>query len=190
MKLNVDHFKIAKIDDVIIQDILSIIDEDDWNINNYRKTASNMLDTDSIPILHTPLCASGINSLEAIRSIRKEVLYDKYFPKVEPVLDILREYYTFKQYAIFISRLHPHKRIGMHQDSGKFLELCHRIHLPLQTNDKIFYVIENNKYNWERANLYEFDNLLNHGVENNSDEHRIHLIINLYNIPEEDLTKA
>jgi aspartyl/asparaginyl beta-hydroxylase (cupin superfamily) len=48
-------------------------------------------------------------------------------------------------------------------------------------------MIDKNMYYWERGKIYEFDNTRLHGVYNNSNEYRIHLVINLYNLSDEQL---
>jgi hypothetical protein len=187
MKLNVDHKIVCDIDETIIDSIVDAFTEDDWHVSDYRNKAGGMSKTNTIPIMHTPLCRTGQCDMEPIKQLRKELLYDKYFPLVEPVLDKLREHYQFRQYAIFIARLSPKSSINPHADSGNFLELCNRIHVPLVTNPEVKYMIDKNFYYWQRGKIYEFDNTRLHGVYNNSDEYRIHLVINLYNLSDEQL---
>jgi hypothetical protein len=181
MKLAVPYIEICDVPVDIILGMLDAIAEEDWHVSDYRNAAGNMSDTNSIPIHHTPLCAT-CKTGEAIKAIRKEALFDKFEPLLNPFLDLLRDHYEFNQYAAFIARLHPHKQVGMHPDCGEFLETCHRIHFPLQTNPKVAYCIEDQEYYWKRGKAYEFDNTRIHGVKNRSDEMRIHLVVNLYNL--------
>ena len=182
MKMDVPYIKVCDISTDILDNILNNIDEDDWFKWDYRKNVANMDDCNSIPIHHTPLCASGWNNMKPILNIRKEPSYDKYYPLIEPILERLKKYYDYNQYATFLARLRPNATIGFHCDSGNFLTLCHRIHVPLKTNPKVYYCIENAVYHWEKGSIYEFDNTRVHGVKNESIEDRIHLIINLYNL--------
>lgn len=183
MKLDVPFFEITEVPVDIVDNIANNITEDDWFNNDYRNTVSNMEDTNSIPIHHTPLCATGKYTDEAIHSIKKELGYEKFYPLIEPVLNILKEKYTFNQYACFLARLRPKGKIGFHIDRGNFLEKCHRIHLPIVTDPDVHYVIDGTAYHWKRGALYEFDNTREHGVLNNSEKtYRIHLVINLYNL--------
>jgi hypothetical protein len=189
MKLDVDQKIIGQMPTHLIENFLNAIDEQDWYADDYRQNVGNMSDTNSIPIHHSPLCASGRYDMEPIRSIRKEKLYDKFFPYVEPILDVLREHYEFKQYSCFLARLKPFGKIGEHNDRGSFLELCHRVHVPLKSNSDVRYVIDDKSYYWEPGNIYEFDNTRRHAVHNNSEDYRIHLVINLYNLTEEQLNE-
>jgi hypothetical protein len=182
MKLAVPYIEICDVPEELISGMLGAIAEEDWHTSDYRNAAGNMGNTNSIPIHHTPLCASGLCTDEPIKAIRKEVLFDKFESLLTPFLDLLRDHYKFDQYAAFLARLHPHSDIGMHPDRGNFLTKCHRIHFPLQTNPKVAYCIEDQEYYWQRGKAYEFDNTRLHGVKNRSDEVRIHLVVNLYNL--------
>ena len=187
MKLDVEQKVVCELSDTIIENILGLFTEEDWHVSDYRNSAGGMSKTNTIPILHTPLCKTGQCDMGAIKALRKEPLYDKYFPHIQPILDLLKQYYEYKQYAIFITRLAPKAMINPHPDTGNFLELCNRIHVPLKTNPDVKYLIDKNSYYWERGKIYEFDNTRVHGVYNNSDEDRIHLIINLYNLNDDQL---
>jgi hypothetical protein len=189
MKLDVPYFEICDVPLGIVDNIVNNIQEQDWFINDYRNNVGSMDDTNSIPIHHTPmcasgppLCASGIYDDLPIHSIRKEPAYDKFFPLIEPVLNILKNHYSYNQYACFLARLKPGGEISMHIDTGNFLTKCHRIHLPLVTDEKVEYIIDGTSYFWRKGTLFEFNNTLLHGVKNNSSIYRIHLVINLYNV--------
>ena len=189
MKLDVPQKIIREIPTSLIDNLLNAFTEEDWHISDYRNGAGGMSKTNTIPILHTPLCRTGQCDMGAIKSIKKELLYDKYYPLVEPILELLKENYQYRQCALFITRLAPHSVIESHPDSGNFLELCHRVHVPLKTNPKVKYVIDDVPYYWEAGKVYEFDNTRVHGVINESDDYRIHLIINLYNLTDDELNK-
>ena len=187
MKLQVAYKQVAAVPEELLVALESSFTDEDWFVSDYRQSVSNMSSTNTIPILHTPLCAVCVNGYKAIGDIKEEKLYSKYFPLVEPIINILKGYYTFNKYACFLVRLAPNSNVGMHIDSGLFLELCNRIHIPIVTNPKVKYVIDSHNYYWERGSIYEFDNTRKHGVRNESNDYRIHLVINLYNLSEEEL---
>lgn len=186
MKLSVPYVEVCEVPDVLIDRIACSIAEEDWHIADYRNSAANMQDTHTIPIMHTPLCAAGCGlGTEAIDAIEPQPLYNKYYPLIEPILDVLGEHYSYVKYAAFLALLKPGGTIGLHADGGGFTLRSHRIHLPIKTNPKVAYHIDGKDYYWRSGKAYEFDNYLVHGVFNRSDEPRIHLVINLY--PEEAL---
>lgn len=185
MKLDVPYFEICDVPIEIVNNIFNIIEEKDWHANDYRSAGGpvfNMEQSNSIPIHHTPLCLVYDTDGTAIRSIAKQPAYEKFYPVIKPVLDILSQHYIYNQYACFLSRLPPGGIIGLHTDDGSFLTECHRIHLPIQTNEKALYLLDTYTYNWKQGTLYEFDNTRIHGVINKGNADRIHLVINLYNI--------
>ena len=184
MELPVEQKLVCSIDNEIIDNILEIIEEEDWTIDDYRNGAVNMSQTNSIPIFHSVKCGSDPN---ALLTVEKRVLFEKFYHLTTPILNELKKYYDYNYHASFISRLNPHGIIGEHADRGSFLERCHRIHVPLKTNKNVTYWINGYPYYWEVGNVYEFNNLLVHRVVNNSDFERIHLILNLYNLSEEEL---
>ena len=182
MKLDVPYKQLSTIPYDIIDNLVFNISENDWYISDYRNNATNMGNTNSIPIQHTEKCLGGEPG-SAIRNIKKEVLYDKYFPLIEPILDHLKQHYSYHTYTAFLARLDSKSEIGMHRDgNGPFLSLCHRIHVPIITNPDVKYVIDDVEYYWEKGNVYEFDNMRVHGVINRSEEYRVHLVINLYSL--------
>lgn len=186
MKLNVDQKLVGKIPNIFINNLLDVITEEDWFLDDYRNDAFNMENCNSIPILHSSLCGTD-GSFKAIKKIEKRQLCNKFFPFIEPILNELKKFYYFRQYACFLSRLKPNGVIGYHYDTGYFLELCHRVHIPLKSNPNVKYIIDGKSYYWEPYNIYEFDNTRIHGVFNESNEDRIHLVVNLYNFTDEEL---
>jgi hypothetical protein len=185
MKLDVPQKIIGDISMELVDNLLHAIEEDDWHEEDYRRDAGSMNHCNSIPIHHTELCYSALETKEPIRMIRECKLYDKFIPYINPILDELRKHYNFNQYACFLARLNPNQRVDAHIDRGTFLSMCHRVHVPLKSNAKVKYIIENNTYYWEPGKIYEFDNMRLHGVVNTSEEDRIHLVVNLYNLPED-----
>jgi hypothetical protein len=176
----VPYKEVCDIDTNVLNSILQSITEQDWVTEDYRKTVGNMTSTNSIPIMHTTLCASGYMNDTPIHSIKPGILFDKYITLIQPVLEQLASVYKYDKYACFLSRLYPHSAIGEHIDTGNFLTKCHRIHVPIKTNPDVSYKINGIEYFWPAGKIYEFDNTLRHGVINRSDEERIHLVVNLY----------
>jgi hypothetical protein len=184
MKLPVDQKIVCGIDNILIDNILKNITEEDWYIDDYRNSAGNMSDTNSIPIFHSARCGISTN---ALFTVEKRPLFEKFYPLILPILNKLKNYYDYNYHASFLTRLNPNGTINRHFDCGYFLEVCHRIHVPIKTNENVTYWINGNPYYWEVGNVYEFNNLLPHQVINNSDQERIHLILNLYNLSEDEL---
>jgi hypothetical protein len=189
MKLDTQCKLVTVIPENVISKIESSFTEEDWNGLDYRKHLANMKDVNSLPIMHNELCFVPSKRNDIIKGIHKMPLYDKYFPLIEPILLELKNHYNYRQYSAFFARLDAGAQIGEHADQGNFLTLCHRIHVPIVTADQVFYKIDGKYFNWKRGEVWEFDNMRRHTSINKSNIKRIHLIINLYNLSDEELER-
>lgn len=187
MKMDVPCKLISNIPESVINNIENAFTEEDWFVKDYRGALDNMVSVNSLPVYHSEICYKNMSDNSVIRSIKKMPLYDKYYPLIEPILEQLKQHYEYRQYAAFFARLAPNSSVGEHADHGNFLSLCHRIHVPIITNDKVFYKIDGQMFSWKRGEVYEFDNMRRHTSINKSEEYRVHLVINLYNLTDEQL---
>lgn len=73
----------------------------------------------------------------------------------------------------------PNSRIRSHVDRSDVLYLSRRFHIPIITNPNCTFTVEKEEFHLEQGNLYELNNRRYHSVKNDSDENRIHLIIDV-----------
>lgn len=172
MKLDVPYKVVGEIDKQLTDAFLNKLVENDWYVYDYRLPMGGMKDCNSIPLRHSSEYTSA--------TIRNMPLYEKFEKELQDVLDYLRTFYEFEEYVAFMARLQPNGVIDAHADSGEFLEQIHRIHVPLQSNSDCVYTVEDLELNMKVGAVYEIDNMRVHGVYNNGNEYRIHLIVNLY----------
>ena len=78
---------------------------------------------------------------------------------------------------IIFTRLLPGSAITPHLDNGFSLKRCHRIHLPIITNDACQFRVGESSFHMQAGQLWEINNRLIHAVENKGDEARVHLIL-------------
>jgi hypothetical protein len=179
MKLDVDQKLIGNIDNNVSDDIVATIKQEHYDYNNIRSTMGNLQQTQSIMLRYfDDYKNAGLQDYK--KHFIDTDLMPLYRKHVDKLLTELYKHYEFSDYMCFIAMLIPYGKVGMHIDSAPFLDECHRVHIPLKTNENVFYIIENKKYNWKKNGIYEFDNKRSHGVENNSGEERIHFMFNLY----------
>ena len=167
--------EVGDIDTKILDKINQSISEEDWYHDDFRTQMFYTIKNDtynSIPIRHS--------KNYFLSSIENSVLYNKFYPLIEPILIKLKNYYEFKDYIAFFTRLKPGGILNYHSDSGEFLTTCHRIHVPIKTNELAMYFVEDEWTHWKKGIIYEFDNLRIHNARNDGDDDRIHLILNLY----------
>ena len=106
-------------------------------------------------------------ALDLIKDFYKEILKEKIRPEHHGP-----DYFV----RIIMTRLAPGGEIRPHRDGGYSLLRCHRIHLPIITNDKCVFRVGDTSMHMPAGELWEINNRLEHGVKNDGDEARIHMI--------------
>ena len=74
-------------------------------------------------------------------------------------------------------RLKAASSIAEHRDMNFSLTHSHRIHLPIVTNDEVWFTVGNESINMREGQLYEINNRRVHSVRNDGAEDRVHLIL-------------
>jgi quercetin dioxygenase-like cupin family protein len=81
-------------------------------------------------------------------------------------------------------RLKSGGEIAAHTDGNFSLVHSHRIHLPIITNDEVWFAVGSETVNLKEGELYEINNRRVHSVKNVGSEDRVHLIMD-YVLPGE-----
>ena len=106
-------------------------------------------------------------------------LYYAFQDELKPLVDYIAKFYQDNGFVVRIlfAKLLAGGKIREHTDWGHSLLNCHRIHIPIVTNDKARIFVGGEEKNMQVGEFYEINNGLVHAVENKGDEDRIHLII-------------
>ena len=106
-------------------------------------------------------------------------LYHQLQAELEPLLNYIADFYQDNGFVVrlIFAKLLAGGKIPRHADGGFSLLNCHRIHIPLMTNDKNVFFVNGEEKTMRVGELWEINNKLAHMVENRSDEARIHLIV-------------
>jgi Tfp pilus assembly protein PilF/quercetin dioxygenase-like cupin family protein len=106
-------------------------------------------------------------------------IYDTFKDDLQPVIDYVDNYYRNNGFVIrlILAKLVPGGKIPKHTDAGYSLLNCHRIHLPIVTNDDVVFHVDGEDVNMRAGELWEINNGTVHAVENRGDADRIHLIV-------------
>jgi len=83
--------------------------------------------------------------------------------------------------AMFI-KLPAKKSIAKHIDRGHHLETCDRIHLPIITDNNVKFIINETVYPMPSGVVARINNNVLHGVENNSENDRVHLVMDFVDV--------
>lgn len=77
--------------------------------------------------------------------------------------------------------LSPGGEIATHQDKNFSLAHSHRVHVPVVTNDKVFFTVGNETINMQEGEIVEINNRREHSVRNEGKDSRVHLILDWVN---------
>ena len=101
---------------------------------------------------------------------------------VEPIVKDLENIHGGKVGKVIFPKLSANKNISPHTDGGSYLGVVRRHHIPIITNKDVLFHIEDESLYMEVGECWEINNSKMHHVTNNSNEDRIHLIIDI--VPE------
>ena len=106
-------------------------------------------------------------------------LFNELEGELRPVLDYIADYYQNNGFIVrmILAKLVAGGKIPEHKDAGYSLLNCHRVHLPIISNDDVVFSVGGEAINMQVGELWEINNGSLHAVENRSTEDRIHLIV-------------
>lgn len=81
---------------------------------------------------------------------------------------------------VMLARLAAGAVIDKHRDGAGSNLYTHKIHIPLQTNERARMFILDDYFHLNEGNAYEVNNLVQHAAENLGTEDRIHLIFEVF----------
>ena len=105
--------------------------------------------------------------------------YSEYKKEMEKFKNIFSKKFG-KGYIIraILVNLPSQKNIPTHIDNGDSLHFCKRIHIPVVTDNKVYFDVGEEKRNLKTGEMWEINNSKKfHSVKNDSKKDRIHLII-------------
>ena len=88
-------------------------------------------------------------------------------------------YYSGKVIRCEIIKMDPKSHIGKHTDGGPILHYSRRIHIPIITREEIKFTVMDNEVHMKEGGWYEINNQLPHSVDNPTETHRVHMIIDI-----------
>ena len=110
-------------------------------------------------------------------------LWTEWSDLLEPVLKQATAAYGYERGAyprIMLARMAPGGVIHPHRDANPAAKWPHKIHIPLQTNQKVTFFVEGVGYHFPVGHAVEVNNMGIHAVANEGDTDRIHLIFEYF----------
>jgi hypothetical protein len=160
--------------------VLEVTDLSQWDWWTRRQEETKVhQQTKCIPLRFTNSTAFFRHQYD-VETLEFFPAYKIYKNYIDEYLEQLSKRHTFNNWLAVLTKLEAGGKIKAHIDEGKWLTQCHRIHLPIQTNEGVEFLCGKTRMNMKRGVFYEINNTKVHGVWNNSTEDRVHLIIDLH----------
>jgi quercetin dioxygenase-like cupin family protein len=123
-----------------------------WDMDSLKKSGKGKI--------HTNFYKFNIDSL----LVDLKPIYEKKYGKGEFV-------------RVLLVKLKKESKITPHVDMGNSLVSCKRTHIAVITNPDVIFVVGGESKNMKEGDIWEINNQNVHSVTNNSNEDRIHFII-------------
>lgn len=112
-------------------------------------------------------------------TIKRKMLLQTAQDELASLISFLEDLSKGKVVRAEFINMKPNSRVRFHKDRSDLLYVSRRFHVPIKTNDQVFFLSEKEYKNLKQGNLYELNNIKYHSVLNQSSENRIHLIIDV-----------
>lgn len=156
----------------LLKSVASLTQED-WLGYKERKATGGAAagNTDTIPLMY--------DSKYRLNSAVLHENYERFSVYIdEVVLSTKQHIGEVKVQQAMLARLRAGTVIPKHRDTGPLTAKTHRIHVPVITNEQCIFTIDDESKNLKPGQIWIVDNVgRRHGVTNNGDVDRVHLII-------------
>ncbi|KAF0690737.1 Aste57867_17889 [Aphanomyces stellatus] len=109
------------------------------------------------------------------------------FPWLDELIDIILPIFEKMMISLnrvvrcLFARMPPGSTIPVHNDTGYWVNKCHRVHVPIFTHELIDFEVGRDessmvRFVFSEGNIYELNNASKHKVHNGWDQPRVHLI--------------
>jgi quercetin dioxygenase-like cupin family protein len=182
---------IGNVDPAPLAALTETLSEAQWAANTFRQQKYEVhRDTQTIGLVFDP-------DFRHTHPTRLPLL-EKFVQDLRPVLALVADYYESGADAAalidsnglgyFIRatlvRLAPGGTIAAHTDNNFSLTHSHRVHVPLITNDAVWFQVGSDRRSLRAGEVWEINNRRMHSVGNDGDAARVHLILD-YVLPGE-----
>lgn len=171
--------KLGTVDITALKSRILAISEDVWNLENKDKP-NNF--TELQKTKH--IIFRFVDKMKDCTSYYDRPLWNDWKEVLQPVLDqaVAPYQYDFGEFSrIMLAKLGPSGEVAAHSDGDRAATFPHKIHVPIQTNDKVFFFANPDMHHFEEGYAYEVNNYGVHYAENGGEEDRIHLIFEYFN---------
>jgi hypothetical protein len=112
--------------------------------------------------------------------VTNKVSNDEYLLELlEPIIKDLERIHDGVRANVLIIKLKAKESIPMHEDSGDYLMLSRRNHIPVITTGDVVFGVGSERVNMQQGECWEINNYRLHWVDNDSEIDRVHLLIDI-----------
>lgn len=176
--------KIGEIDITMIRSLVERLGEPDWDTDAFRQRRYEVhRDTKTIGLVFDP-------DFRHSHPTRLPML-ETFEPSIRPVLALIANHFERSETG---RRLTDHYGLGYfvratlvtlrsggvideHTDNNFSLVHSHRVHVPIITSNEVYFTVGGETINMRAGEVYEINNRRLHGVRNDGDSARVHLIL-------------
>jgi hypothetical protein len=98
---------------------------------------------------------------------------------LEPIISDLEKLHDGTRGMVLLIKLKAGQDIAPHKDSGDYLMLSRRHHIPIVTTPDVLFGVGDELVNMNTGECWEINNSRVHSVNNNSSIDRVHLLIDI-----------
>jgi hypothetical protein len=98
---------------------------------------------------------------------------------LEPIISDLEKIHNGVRGNVLLIKLTAKENIPIHEDSGDYLMLTRRNHIPIITTGDVVFGVGGDRVSMQPGECWEINNYRLHWVDNNSDIDRVHLLIDI-----------
>lgn len=170
--------KLGTVDYAPLRDAVLAIPEEVWNAQDTKKPNRFLERAATRHIVFR-----FVSDLRDWRESYDGPLWDQFKSLLEPVIEEAAKPYGYTRGAfprVMLARMAPGGVIHPHRDQNPAAKWPHKVHVPLQTNDKVTFWVDGKGYQLPEGEAVEVNNMAVHAVENRGTTDRIHLIFEYY----------
>lgn len=149
---------------------------DEWFIDTSRQDNNYVhKDTMSYFVYSTNLQWKSGQEFKVVKRSNDETL----LKLLDPIIKDLEQIHDGIHGNVLLIKLKAKENITKHHDSGDYLILSRRNHIPIITSSDVFFGVGDEKINMKSGECWEINNSRTHFVDNNSETDRVHLLIDI-----------
>jgi gentisate 1,2-dioxygenase len=172
----IGRFDISKVK----EEVISFQDQWEKDVSRQKKYKEHK-DTKTYMLQDVPLTWSKGQTLNPVKKYENDYEWEI----LSDIFTGLNNKYSGSIARVMYINLPSGKNVPYHKDSGYYLYNVRRFHIPILTNNLVYYTVGDEKKVMREGECWEINNNSYHSVSNNGDSDRVHLVIDI--IPDESM---